>query len=86
MVGGGGRFLDFLRINLVPSSVVLVVLGFCEDDIFLSLCLSLSGTELTRKKNTDRDKVKSTKSLARSFLCVCLSVFVRLVSARARAF
>jgi hypothetical protein len=84
MVGGGGRFLDFLRFNLVPS-VVLVVLGFCEDDIF-SLCLSLSGTELTRKKNTDRDKVKSAKSLARSFLCVCLSVFVRLVSARARAF
>jgi len=85
MVGGGGRFLDFLRFNLVVPSVVLVVLGFCEDDIFLRLCLSLSLSRANEKKNTDRQRqsFEEQKSLAkkRSFLslslcvCVCLCGF-----------
>jgi len=50
MVGGGGR-LDFLRFNLVP---VVVVLGFCEDDIFLSLCLSLCLAQNSHAKKKHR--------------------------------
>ena len=78
MVGGGGR-LDFLRFNLVVP-VVLVVLGFCEDDIFLSLSLSLCLAQNSRKKNTDRQRQseehkKSREALFSLYLCVCAACF-----------
>ena len=87
MVGGGGR-LDFLRFNLVVPVSVLV-LGFCEDDIFLSLSVSLSVWHRThtQKKNTDRQSQSRSALFSLSLslsVCVCVCLCGSFQPARAR--